>query len=103
MNSTMKKPVMLALFAVSLYLVLSKFYKQGGQGLPVPTVITGPVYLYALLLLAADFIPGGVAVALAAGSTLLLYYNRNPKKKPLTKKQKADVKTSEKRVGSKVG
>lgn len=69
----MSKTAILGMYVVVLFFVMQRYYKQGGQGMPNPQVLTAPTYLYAILALAADFM-GGFPIALAAGLTVALVW-----------------------------
>ena len=71
------KPVILVMYGVALYFILRKYYTNGNTGLPVPTVLSAPTYLYGVGLLASDFL-GGVPTVIMAGLTLgLIYQTQN--------------------------
>ena len=68
------KAFILAMYLVALFIILKNNYHQSGKaGMPYPTLITAPSYLYAVLGLTADF-TGGLSAVLAAGLTLGLFY-----------------------------
>ena len=67
------KAFILAMYLVALFIILKNYYNKGNSGMPYPTTITAPSYLYAVLGLTADF-TGGVSTVLAAGLTLGLFY-----------------------------
>lgn len=71
----MKKAVILALYAVSLYLVVSRWYKAGNSGIPTPQIVGPPSYLFGVLALTAEFL-GGLPVVLAAGLTFILWQRK---------------------------
>lgn len=86
------KALILSLYFVALFIVLKNYYNQpGNSGMPYPTVITGPTYLYAVLGLVSDF-TGGLATVLAAGLTLGLFYRTH--KDPASKQGKGYPSTS---------
>jgi len=66
------------MYLVALFIVLKNYYNKGNSGMPYPTTITAPSYLYAVLGLTADF-TGGVSTVLAAGLTLGLFYRTHMK------------------------
>jgi len=68
-----RKALILASFGTALYLILRKAYQEGHTGIPEPQLIGPPVYLYALLALAADIV-GDFAVWLAAALTVGLIW-----------------------------
>jgi hypothetical protein len=76
------KAFILALYFVALFIILKNYYKKN-SGMPYPTTITAPSYLYAVLGLASDF-TGGFATVLAAGLTLGLFYRTHNGNDPLT-------------------
>lgn len=89
------------MYLVALFLVLKNYYNQGNSGMPYPSTITAPSYLYGVLALTADFTEG-LSGVLAAGLTLGLFYRTHMQgTKPLPiqdqpgsqKKQKQDTKT----------
>lgn len=67
------KAFILAMYFVALFIILKNYYNKGNSGVPYPTTITAPSYLYAVLGLTADF-TGGLSTVLAAGLTLGLFY-----------------------------
>ena len=69
----MKKPIILLLYGVALFFILRRYYNQGNSGLPTPTVLAAPTYLYGIGLLVSDF-GGGVPVVIMAGLTLGLIW-----------------------------
>jgi len=66
------KAFILALYFVALFIIVRNYYKTG-SGMPYPTYVTAPSYLYAVLGLTSDF-TGGLSTVLAAGLTLGLFY-----------------------------
>lgn len=66
------KALILFMYLVAVYLVIHRWYKNGGQGMPYPTTITAPSYLYGALALTSDF-TGGLTTVLAVGLTFGLY------------------------------
>jgi hypothetical protein len=66
------KSYLLLLYSISLFITLKAWYKQGNSGMPDPTVIGPATYLFALLLLSANFL-GGLAPILGTSMTFLLY------------------------------
>lgn len=80
----MKKAAILFMFATALYFVLRSWYSQPGNGgIPNPRAVVGPVYLYAILALIADFL-GGLPIVLAAGLTIALVWQAEKQKAPAT-------------------
>lgn len=74
------KAYLLLLYSISLYITLSAWYKQGNTGVPDPTVIAPATYVFALLLLAANFLDGLPAI-LGTSMTFILYlraHGKNP-------------------------
>lgn len=69
----MKKSVILLLYFVALYFVISTYYKRGNSGMPKPQVIAAPTYLYGILALTADFLEG-FPIVLAAALTVALVW-----------------------------
>lgn len=69
----MKKAVVLMLFVVAVYFILDAYYKEGNSGIPNPSVLTAPTYLYGALALSADFLEG-FPIVLAAGLTVALIW-----------------------------
>lgn len=90
------KAFILALYFVALFISVKNYYTQGGSGMPYPTSITAPTYLYAVLGLTSDF-TGGLSTVLAAGLTLGLYYRTHNGNSPLP------VKTAPGSTSSKTG
>lgn len=80
-----RKAFILSMYAVALYIVLSRWYKAGNSGMPDPSVVTGPSYLYGVLALTSDFLEG-LPVVLAAGLTAGLYWRASEQAKVPTKK-----------------
>lgn len=74
------KAYLLLLYSVSLYITLNAWYKQGNSGVPDPTVIAPATYVFALLLLASNFLDGLPAI-IGTSLTFLLYlreHGENP-------------------------
>lgn len=80
-----RKAFILAMYAVALYIVLTRWYKAGNSGMPNPSVVTGPSYLYGILALTSDFLEG-LPVVLAAGLTAGLYWRVSEQAKVPTNK-----------------
>lgn len=80
----MKKAVVLMLFAVAVYFILDAYYKEGNSGLPNPSVLTAPTYLYGALALSADFLEG-FPIVLAAALTMALIWQTQDKQKSTSK------------------
>lgn len=76
------KSFILAMYLVAQFLVLRNYYKKGHSGIPYPTTITAPAYLYAALGIASGFLEG-IPVVLSAGLTLGLYYRTHSGKDPI--------------------
>lgn len=76
------KALILAMYFVALFIVLKNYYNKGNHGMPYPTTITAPSYLYAVLGLTADFTQG-LSTVLAAGLTLGLFYRTHQGNDPL--------------------
>lgn len=66
------KAYLLLLFSVSLYITLNAWYKEGNSGVPAPTVIAPVTYVFALLLIAANFLEGLPAIT-GTALTMMLY------------------------------
>ncbi len=64
-----KKAAILLMYGTVLFFVLRRYYAQGNTGLPVPTVLAAPTYLYGIAAITADF-AGGFPVVVAAGLTV---------------------------------
>lgn len=78
------------MFGVALYFILKAYYEEpNNTGLPNPRVLTAPVYLYAILALASDFLEG-LPVVIGAGLTVALIWQAQSRSqaatKPTTKK-----------------
>lgn len=74
------KAYLLLLYSISLYITLNAWYKQGNSGVPDPTVIAPATYVFALLLLAANFLDGLPAI-IGTSMTFILYlraHGENP-------------------------
>ena len=71
------KSLLLFLYGVSLYITLSAWYKNGNSGIPDGTVIAPATYLFAVLLLTANFLQG-LPVILGTASTLVLWERSRP-------------------------
>lgn len=93
------KAFILSLYFVALFIILKNYYKHN-SGMPYPTTITAPSYLYAVLGLTADF-TGGLSTVLAAGLTLGLFYRTHGGNDPLPLKTAPGSKS--KKTGSKTG
>lgn len=71
MNS---KAFILGLYMVALFIILRHWYSEkGNKGMPPPSTITAPSYLYGVLGIVSN-ITGDFGTVLAAGLTLGLYY-----------------------------
>lgn len=79
-----KKSIILLLYGVALFFILRRYYKTN-SGLPTPTVLAAPTYLYGIGLLVSDF-GGGVPVVIMAGLTLGLIW-RTQAEAPTAKNQ----------------
>lgn len=78
-----RKAFILAMYFAALFIVIKHWYKQpGNSGMPYPTTITAPSYLYGILALTDDF-TGGLSTVLAAGLTLGLFYRTQKGKDPI--------------------
>lgn len=77
------KSFIISMYAVALFIVLRRWYNEGHTGLPAPSVITGPSYLYGVLALTSDYLEG-LPTVLAAGLTVGLFYatRTQPKQQP---------------------
>lgn len=68
------KALILGMYLVALFIILRHWYKDpNNSGMPYPTTITAPSYLYAVLGLTSDAI-GGLGTVLAVGLTVGLYW-----------------------------
>lgn len=73
----MKKALVLVLYGVALYFILKKYYENpANTGLPNPTVLTAPTYLYGILALTSDFLEG-LPIVLAGALTVALIWQAN--------------------------
>lgn len=61
------------MYGVALFFILQKYYKNGNSGLPSPTALTAPTYLYGILALSSDFLDN-FPIVLAAGLTVALIW-----------------------------
>ncbi len=73
----MKKGLILMLYVVALTVVLKRYYKTE-SGLPKPSTIAGPTYLYGILALSADFLDN-FPVIIASALTVALIWNTQTK------------------------
>lgn len=80
----MAKSFILLLYGVALFFVIRNYYSQGNSGIPSPQVVRNPSYLYGILALSADFIPG-LPIALAAALTVALIWQINGQSKTTSK------------------
>lgn len=95
----MHKSYLLFLYAVSLYITLNAWYKEGHSGIPDPTVVGPATYVFALLLLLSNVLEGLPAI-LGTALTFMLYlraHGQNPppsklNTKPTTIKPNAKLK-----------
>jgi hypothetical protein len=78
------KAFILSLYFVALFIIVKNYYDKGGAGMPYPTTITAPSYLYGVLGITSDF-TGGLSTVLAAGLTLALFYRTHQGQPPLPK------------------
>lgn len=90
MNS---KSFVITLYGIALFLILSRWYKAGGSGLPEPRLIVAPSYLYGVLALTSDFLEG-LPVVLAAGLTFGLAIAVHPQPSEPSGAAQAHSKTS---------
>lgn len=67
------KAFILSMYLVALFIILKNYYDKGNSGMPYPSTITAPSYLYGVLALTSDF-TGGLSTVLSAGLTLGLFY-----------------------------
>ena len=81
----MKKGIILLLYAVALIFVLKNYYKTE-SGLPKPSNIAAPSYLYGILALSADFLEG-FPVVIAAALTVSLIWQSQSTSKVVAKSQ----------------
>lgn len=94
------KAFILSLYFVALFIILKNYYNQGNSGMPYPTTITAPSYLYAVLALTSDF-TGGLSTVLAAGLTMGLFYRTHNGNNPLP--TKTGPGSTSKKTGTKTG
>lgn len=90
----MKKALILMLYGVALTFVLKNYYKTE-SGLPTPTVIRNPTYLYGILALASDFLEG-FPVVIAAGLTVALIWQIGNESKSQVQTQNSTQNTTQK-------
>jgi hypothetical protein len=77
------KSTILGIYLLALFIILRHWYNQpGNSGMPYPTAITAPSYLYAVLGIASGIV-GNIATVLAVGLTLGLYYRTHQGKPPI--------------------
>lgn len=76
------KAFIVALYFVALFIVVKSYYAKGNKGMPNPTYITAPSYLYGVLGITSDF-TGGLSTVLAAGLTLGLFYRTHKGSDPI--------------------
>lgn len=69
----MNKAVILFAYGTALYLILRKAYQEGHTGIPEPSLLAPPTYLYGILALSESFI-GGVATFMAISLTFGLMW-----------------------------
>jgi len=67
------------MYGVALFFILRRYYANGNSGLPSPTVLAAPTYLYGIAALTTDF-AGGFPVLIAAGMTMALIWQTETKK-----------------------
>jgi hypothetical protein len=68
-----RKAFIMSLYIVAQVIVLKRWYAAGNTGMPKPSLITGPCYLYGVLAITSDFLQG-LPIVLAAGFTVGLYF-----------------------------
>jgi hypothetical protein len=64
------KAVVLFAYGTAVFFILRKAYQEGHTGIPEPSLLAPPTYLYGILALSADFLgtfPVVIAVALTFG------------------------------------
>jgi hypothetical protein len=69
----MNKAVILFAYGTALYLILRKAYQEGHTGIPEPSLLAPPTYLYGILALAESFV-GGIATFMAISLTFGLMW-----------------------------
>lgn len=69
----MNKSVILFAYGTALYLILRKAYQEGHTGIPEPSLLAAPTYLYGILALAENFV-GGIATFMAISLTFGLMW-----------------------------
>lgn len=72
----MKNSLILFLYGVALFFVLRTYYNEGNSGMPTPTVLAAPTYLYGILSIVSGF-TGALTVPIAAGLTVSLIWQTN--------------------------
>ena len=92
------KALILFLYAVALYFSVRNWYNAGNSGLPNPTILAAPTYLYSALALASDF-TGDFTIPIAAGLTLTLIWNSKKVQPPAANSVSAAVSNSPNRAG----
>jgi hypothetical protein len=71
------------MYLVAVYIILRHWYNQpGNSGMPYPTTITAPSYLYAVLGIASGVV-GDLATVLAVGLTVGLYWRTHKGNPPI--------------------
>jgi len=70
------------MYFVALFIIVKNYYNKGNTGMPYPTTITAPSYLYAILGITSDFTEG-LSTVLAAGLTLALFYRTHTGSDPI--------------------
>jgi hypothetical protein len=73
------KSVIVMMWGIAGFIILSRWYKAGNTGLPNPQLIAAPSYLYGVLALASEFLEG-LPVVLSLGVTTGLYFATHPVK-----------------------
>jgi len=69
----MNKAVVLFAYGTAVYFILRKAYQEGHTGIPEPSLLAPPTYLYGILALSADFL-GALPVVIAVALTFALIW-----------------------------
>lgn len=69
----MNKAVVLMAYGTAVYFILRKAYQEGHTGIPEPSLLAPPTYLYGILALSADFL-GTLPVVIAVALTFSLMW-----------------------------
>lgn len=69
----MNKAVVLFAYGTAVYFILRKAYQEGHTGIPEPSLLAPPTYLYGMLALSSDFL-GSLPVVIAVALTFSLMW-----------------------------